>query len=139
MAVRLSDQFLEQLRDRTDIEELIGEYVQLKRAGRLSKGLCPFHSEKTPSFVVYPDTRSYYCFGCTKGGDAITFIRDIENLDYIEAVKFLADRAGLQMPDEQYDDSLIKKKKRMLELNKEAARFFHEFMKTPQGKPGLDY
>lgn len=139
MAVRLSDQFLEQLRDRTDIVDLIGEYVDLKRAGRLSKGLCPFHNEKTPSFVVYEDTRSFYCFGCGKGGDAITFVRDIENLEYIEAVKFLADRAGLNMPTEEYDDTIIKKKKRMLEINKEAARFFHEYMKSPQGAAGLNY
>ncbi len=139
MAVRLNEQFLEQLRDRIDIEQLIGEYVDLKRAGRLTKGLCPFHSEKTPSFVVYPESQSYYCFGCTKGGDAITFIRDIENLDYIEAVKFLADKAGLQMPNEQYDDTLIKKRKRMLEMNKEAARFFHQFMLSPDGGAGLNY
>ena len=139
MAVKLSDQFLEQLRDRIDIEDLIGEYVDLKRAGRLTKGLCPFHNEKTPSFVVYPESQSYYCFGCTKGGDAITFIRDIENLDYIEAVKFLADKAGLQMPNEQYDDTIIKKKKRMLEMNKEAARFFHQYMLSPEGKAGLNY
>lgn len=139
MATRLSDQFLEQLRDRIDIEDLIGEYVDLKRAGRLTKGLCPFHSEKTPSFVVYPESQSYYCFGCTKGGDAITFIRDIENLDYIEAVKFLADKAGLQMPNEQYDDTLQKKRKRMLEMNKEAARFFHQYMLSPEGKDGLNY
>ncbi len=139
MATRLTDQFLEQLRDRIDIEDLIGEYVDLKHAGRLTKGLCPFHNEKTPSFVVYPDTQSYYCFGCTKGGDAITFIRDIENLDYIEAVKFLSDKAGLQMPDEQYDDTIIKKKKRLLEANKEAARFFHQYMLSKEGKVGLDY
>ncbi len=139
MAVRLSDQFLEQLRDRIDIEDLIGEYVDLKRAGRLSKGLCPFHNEKTPSFVVYEDTRSFYCFGCGKGGDAITFIRDIENLEYIEAVKFLADRAGLNMPNEEYDDTIIRKKKRMLEMNKEAARFFHEYMKSQKGSAGLNY
>ncbi|MBQ0135650.1 MAG: DNA primase [Oscillospiraceae bacterium] len=139
MAVRLSEQFLEQLRDRIDIEQLIGEYVDLKRAGRLTKGLCPFHSEKTPSFVVYPESQSYYCFGCTKGGDAITFIRDIENLDYIEAVKFLADKAGLSMPTEQYDDTLIKKRKRMIEMNKDAARFFHQYMLSPKGQKGLEY
>lgn len=139
MAVRLNDQFLEQLRDRIDIEDLIGDYVDLKRAGRLTKGLCPFHSEKTPSFVVYPENQSYYCFGCTKGGDAITFIRDIENLDYIEAVKFLADKAGLQMPNEQYDDTMIKKKKRMLEMNKEAARFFYQYMTSKEGEAGLNY
>ncbi len=139
MATRLNDQFLEQLRDRIDIEDLIGEYVDLKRAGRLTKGLCPFHSEKTPSFVVYPESQSYYCFGCTKGGDAITFIRDIENLDYIEAVKLLADKAGLQMPNEQYDDTIIKKKKRMLEMNKEAARFFYQYMTSKEGEAGLNY
>ncbi len=139
MATRLNDQFLEQLRDRIDIEDLIGEYVDLKRAGRLTKGLCPFHSEKTPSFVVYPESQSYYCFGCTKGGDAITFIRDIENLDYIEAVKMLADKAGLQMPNEQYDDTIIKKKKRMLEMNKEAARFFYQYMTSKEGEVGLNY
>lgn len=85
------------------------------------------------------ESQSYYCFGCTKGGDAITFIRDIENLDYIEAVKFLADKAGLQMPNEQYDDTLQKKRKRMLEMNKEAARFFHQYMLSPEGKDGLNY
>lgn len=138
-SVQISEEFLTELRDKTDIESLIGSYVELKRRGRLSKGLCPFHSEKTPSFTVYPDTQSYYCFGCGKGGDVITFIRDIENLDYIESVKFLAERAGLNMPDDNYDDSLSKKKRRMLIINKEAARFFHNFMMSPKGKAGLDY
>ena len=137
MAIR--EEFLTELRDKTDIEDLIGSYVELKRRGRLSKGLCPFHSEKTPSFTVYPDTQSYYCFGCGKGGDVITFIREIENLDYVEAVKFLAERAGLNMPDDNYDDTLSKKKRRMLIINKEAARFFHNYMMSPQGKAGLDY
>ncbi len=137
MAIR--EEFLTELRDRIDIEALIGSYVDLKKAGRLSKGLCPFHSEKTPSFTVYPDTQSYFCFGCSKGGDAVTFIREIENLDYVEAVKFLAEKAGLNMPDDNYDDTLSKKKRRMLEINKEAARFYHEYMMSPAGKVGLDY
>ena len=81
MAIR--EEFLNELRERIDIEELVSDYVDLKKQGHLSKGLCPFHSEKTPSFVVYPDTNSYFCFGCSKGGDIITFIRDIENLDYV--------------------------------------------------------
>ncbi len=136
----IPEEFLNELRERIDIEELISGYVDLKRQGRLSKGLCPFHSEKTPSFAVYPDTHSYYCFGCAKGGDIITFVRDIENLDYIEAVKFLAERAGLNMPDDGgYDDTIAKKKRRMLEMNKEAARFYHKYMMSPEGKAGLDY
>lgn len=136
----ISEEFLNALRERTDIEELVSDYVVLKKQGHLSKGLCPFHSEKTPSFTVYPDTNSYFCFGCSKGGDIITFIRDIENLDYIEAVRLLADRAGLNMPDDNsYDDTIAKKKRRMVEINKEAARFYHNYMMSPEGKVGLDY
>ena len=137
--MNIREEFLEEIRDRNDIEDLIGSYVGLKKSGRISRGLCPFHSEKTPSFTVYPDTQSYYCFGCGKGGDAVTFIREIENLDYVEAVKFLAERAGLHMPDDNYDDTLSKKRHRMLIINKEAARFFHNYMMSPQGKVGLDY
>ncbi len=135
----ISEEFLNEVRMRTDIDELIGQYVELKRQGRLSKALCPFHSEKTPSFTVYSDTQSYYCFGCGKGGDAITFIREIENLDYIESVRMLAERAGLNMPEDNYDDTINKKRRRMLEINKEAARFFHNYMLGPNGKEGLEY
>ena len=84
-----NESFLEELRARNDVTEVIGSYVNLKRAGRLYKGLCPFHGEKTPSFTVYPDTQSFYCFGCSAGGDVVSFIRKIENLDYVEAVKLL--------------------------------------------------
>lgn len=136
---RIREEFLNTLRDRLDIEEFISGYVHLKRAGRLSKGLCPFHSEKTPSFTVYPDTQSFYCFGCGKGGDIITFTRDIENLDYLDAVRFLADRAGLNMPDDDYDDTLSKKRKRMLEMNKDAARFFYKELMSEKGKGCLEY
>lgn len=135
----ISEEFINEVRLRTDIDELIGQYVDLKRQGRLSKALCPFHSEKTPSFTVYSDTQSYYCFGCGKGGDAITFVREIENLDYLEAVRMLAEKAGLNMPEDNYDDTINKKRKRMLEINKEAARFFHNYMLSPKGKEGLDY
>ncbi|MGI6268104.1 MAG: DNA primase [Acutalibacteraceae bacterium] len=135
----ISEEFLNEIRLRIDIDELIGQYVDLKKHGRLSKALCPFHSEKTPSFTVYSDTQSYYCFGCQKGGDAITFIREIENLDYIEAVRMLCEKAGLNMPEDNYDDTINKKRRRMLEINKEAARFFHNYMLSPKGKKGLDY
>ena len=136
----LSDDFLQELRNRADIESTISSYVNLKRAGRISKGLCPFHGEKTASFTVYPDTQSYYCFGCGNGGDVITFIKNIENLDYIDAVRFLADRVGLDMPDENnYDSTMNKRRLRMLEANREAARFFHNCLKTQDGTVGYRY
>ncbi len=136
----LSDDFLTELRNRADIETTISSYVNLKRAGRISKGLCPFHGEKTASFTVYPDTQSYYCFGCGNGGDVITFIKNIENLDYIDAVRFLADRVGLDMPDENnYDSTMNKRRLRMLEANREAARFFHNCLKTQDGTIGYRY
>ena len=96
--MRLPDNFIREVVDRTDIEELVGRYVTLKRAGANLLGLCPFHSEKTPSFTVTPAKKMFYCFGCHAGGDAITFVRMAENLDYVDAVEFLANRAGLQMP-----------------------------------------
>ena len=136
----LSDDFLQELRNRADIETTISSYVNLKRAGRISKGLCPFHGEKTPSFTVYPDTQSYYCFGCGSGGDVINFIRNIENLDYIDAVRFLADKNGMDMPDENsYDSTLNKRRLRMLEANREAARFFHKCLTTKEGAIGYKY
>lgn len=136
----LSDDFLMELRNRADIESTISSYVNLKRAGRISKGLCPFHGEKTASFTVYPDTQSYYCFGCGNGGDVITFIKNIENLDYLDAVRFLADRVGLQMPDENsYDNTMNKRRLRMLEANRDAARFFFKCLTTPDGAVGYTY
>ena len=136
----LSDDFLMELRNRADIENTISSYVNLKRAGRISKGLCPFHGEKTASFTVYPDTQSYYCFGCGSGGDVITFIKNIENLDYIDAVRFLADRVGLDVPDENnYDSTMNKRRLRMLEANREAARFFHKCLQTKDGAIGYRY
>jgi len=135
----VSDEFLNELRARTDIESVISPYVNLRRAGRNVKGLCPFHNEKTPSFTVYPDSQSFYCFGCGAGGDIITFVRKIENLDYIEAVKALAERAGMQMPEDGYDDSLAKHRQRILAANREAAKFFHSYMMSEQGRTGLDY
>ncbi len=136
----IDETFLQELRSRTDITELISSYVDLgRRQGRTQKGLCPFHNEKTPSFMVYEDTSSFYCFGCGAGGDAITFLMKIENLDYIEAVKLLAQRAGLAMPEDGYDDSLLKKKKRILAANREAAKFYHNCLLEEKNKFALDY
>ena len=127
---------------RTDMQTLVGGYVKLKRAGANLNGLCPFHSEKTPSFTVFPSDGSFYCFGCGVGGNAITFVRKIENLEFTEAVAMLARRAGINIPQTAlvsggptYD------KNRFYEMNKKAARFFHNalFADTPDAKAALAY
>lgn len=130
---------MQDLKSRCDITDIVSSYVNLKRRGKNMVGLCPFHNEKSPSFNVYPENNSFYCFGCGAGGDVITFIRKIENLDYIEAVKMLADRVGLQMPEQGVDDSMSRLRQRVLEINRESARFFHSALLSPEGKPGLDY
>ena len=124
---------------RNDIANVISGYVNLKRRGRNMVGLCPFHGEKTASFTVYPETDSFFCFGCHAGGDVISFIRRIENLDYIDAVKLLAQRAGMDMPENSYDDSMQKLRLRIYEANREAARFFYSQLVSKNGKNGLDY
>ena len=137
--MRLSDSFLEQLRANTDIESVISPYVNLRRRGKNLVGLCPFHNEKTPSFTVYPENGSFYCFGCGVGGDVITFVRRMENLDYMEAVKQLADRAGMALPEDGYDDTLAKKRTAVLAANRAAAKFFHSQLFTDRGRPALNY
>ncbi len=122
----LNDSFLQELKFKTDIEDIISTYVSLKRRGSTLVGLCPFHNEKTPSFTVYPETQSFYCFGCGAGGDAVGFIRKIENLDYMDAVKSLA-------------DSLSKRRRRVLEANRAAAKFFHSSLLSENGKTALSY
>ncbi len=135
----LPDSFLQELQARSDVESVISSYVSLKRRGRNLVGLCPFHGEKTPSFTVYPETASFYCFGCGAGGDVITFIKRIENLDYIDAVKFLADRAGMKMPENNINDATSRMRLRILEANREAARFYHTMLYQPEGREGLAY
>lgn len=136
----LSDSFLQEVRMRTDISELISSYVTLRKRGNTSIGLCPFHNEKTPSFTVYEDTQSFYCFGCGVGGDAVTFVKKIENLDYLDAVKLLAERAGMQMPEEStYDDTLAKMRRKVLEVNRATAKFYHSYMMSEEGRVGLEY
>lgn len=122
-------EYVEEVVRRNDITDVVASYVQLRHRGRTHTGLCPFHSEKTPSFVVYPETQSFYCFGCGAGGDVITFIKKINNLDYVEAVKYLAGRAGMPMPEE--DDKVGRLRSRVLSVNKETARFFYEQLNAP--------
>ena len=136
---QFSEQFLQELSERNDIVDVVSGYVQLtKRSGSNLFGLCPFHSEKTPSFSVSPDKQIYHCFGCGKGGSVIGFIMEIENLSFPDAVGFLARRAGMAMPEEN-DHGESKRRERMLHLNRDAARFFHEQLKTPAGQTARDY
>ena len=137
---RYSEDFLNQLFEICDIEQVISPYTELRRRGRHLVGLCPFHNERTPSFVVYPETHSFYCFGCGAAGTVIQFLQRAENLDFQESVKTLCDRFNIPLPTEvSADSSLAGKKKRMFELNKEAARFFHSCLFSVEGKAGLDY
>ncbi len=131
--------FLDQLKMSCDIESVVSGYVSLRRAGRTSKGLCPFHSEKTPSFFVYHDTESFYCFGCGAGGDVISFIMRIENLGYMDALRFLAERAGIPFPEEARDDPSLKIKPLIFEINRAAAHFYHDQLKSEAGAPGREY
>ncbi len=133
-----SQDFLVELHERNDIVEVIGSYVPLTRRGRIHVALCPFHNEKTPSFTVYPDTQSFYCFGCGSGGDIITFIKQKENIEYVEAVKLLAARAGMPLPDET-DNSALEVRKRTLEINKLSARFFFDTLNSETGKNARGY
>ena len=133
------ESFLQELKLRNDITELVSSYITLKRRGRNMVGLCPFHGEKTPSFNIYTENGSFYCFGCGVGGDVITFVMKMENLDYVDAVKFLAQRAGMDMPEDSYDDSMSKLRTRVYEANREAARYYYKMLYSPDGKHGLDY
>ena len=135
----LPELFLQELKARSDIVDVVSSYVNLRRRGRNMVGLCPFHSEKTPSFNLYPENGSFYCFGCGAGGDVITFIRRIENLDYMEAVRFLAQRAGLEVPEHQADDGMAKIRARILEINRETARFYHAVLASAEGAAGMRY
>ena len=133
------DSFLNELIARNDIVDVVGSYVALsKRSGANLFGLCPFHNERTPSFSVNPSEQFYYCFGCGKGGGVINFVMEIENLSYPDAVAHLAQRVGMQMPEDSFDrDS--KKRSRLLALNRDAARWFYEQLSAPGGKRCTDY
>ena len=131
--------FLDELAARNPIEEVVGQYVNLKRSGSNLFGLCPFHGEKTPSFSVSPDKGIYYCFGCHKGGSVINFEMEIEGLSYPDAVRALAKRAGLTVPEDEQYQSRYRRQERLWALNKEAARFFHGALFQPEGAAGLEY
>lgn len=135
----IPESFLQEVADRNDIADVVGGYVKLtKRSGSNLFGLCPFHSEKTPSFSVSPDKQIYHCFGCGKGGSVVNFIMEVENLSFRDAVEFLARRAGLEMPQDALDDTR-RVRERMLDLNREAARFYFSALSSPAGRAAASY
>ena len=134
-----SPAFIDELIARNPIEDVVGQYVSLKRAGANMFGLCPFHGEKTASFSVAPDKGIYYCFGCHKGGGVVNFMMEVEGLSYHDAVRSLAKRAGLEVPDDEQYQSRYRQQERLWAVHKEAARFFHTQLYAPAGKAALEY
>ncbi len=135
----LPEEFLYQLKAANSIDSTVGRYINLIKRGKDYVGLCPFHSEKTPSFHIYTDTQSFYCFGCGAGGDVITFTKRIENLNYMEAIKLLAQRGGLDVPDNQGYDKTTELKKRIFEINRETANYYYRQLVSGSDKRGLKY
>ncbi len=131
--------FIDELIARNPIDEVVGQYVQLKRSGSNYFGLCPFHGEKTASFSVAPNKQMYYCFGCHKGGGVINFIMDIEGLSYPDAVRFLAKRANLEVPEDEQYQSQYREQERLWRLCKDAAKYYHELLKSEAGKSAREY
>ena len=131
--------FLDELTARNPIEDVVGQYVTLKRSGANMFGLCPFHGEKTASFSVAPDKGIYYCFGCHKGGSVINFQMEIEGLSYPDAVRALAKRVGMEVPEDEQYQSRYRQQERLWALHKEAARYFHSCLYAPAGKAALEY
>ena len=139
--MRYSDELLDEIKSKNDIIDIVSQYVVLKRSGRNYMGLCPFHKEKSPSFCVSPDKQIFHCFGCGVGGNVIHFIGKIENLNFIESLELLANRAGIELPKSGNveDDRISRLKSRVYELNKCAAEFYHQNLYKPTAKPAQEY
>ena len=136
------DSVIDEVRSRNDIVSVVGQYVNLKRAGSGYQGLCPFHSEKTPSFHVTPSRQTYKCFGCQKGGNVFTFVMEYENVSFPEALRILAARVGYELPKQEesaYSAQLRTKKEQMLGLYKTAAEYYYRKLRSEPGKYGLEY
>ncbi len=135
----IPEEVVSEIKYKNEIEDVISQYSVLKRKGKNLVGLCPFHSEKTPSFTVYPENGSFYCFGCGVGGDVINFTALIENLDYFDALKLLAERSNIALPQDGYDNTFQKVKNTVYDINRETAKFFHNYLMSDEGKWALDY
>ena len=131
--------FLDELSARSDIVDVVGSYVTLSPRGSEYWGCCPFHSERTPSFHVRPDQQMYYCFGCKKGGGVVNFVMEVENLSYSDAIRFLAKRANIPVPEETRDDGAYRLRSRLLALNRDAARFYYDQLHSPKGEAAMAY
>lgn len=137
-----SDDLIEEIRSRNDIVDVVSSYVKLTKKGSTYFGLCPFHNEKSPSFSVTPSKQMYYCFGCGQGGNVFTFIMKYENMTFTEAVKFLADKAGVSLPEQEYSAEDRKKadiKSKLLDIHKEAAMYFYHLLKSEKGQRAYEY
>ncbi|MBQ7032212.1 MAG: DNA primase [Clostridia bacterium] len=142
MAKQIPDQLVQDIIAANDIVSLVGQYVPLRRSGSSYVGLCPFHKEKTPSFHVTPDRQLYYCFGCGAGGNSIKFVENIEHLDFVEAVRFLADRAGIRIDTQSFseaDQKRYEQRQRYLQMNKDAARFYRDCLFSADAKTAQEY
>ena len=140
--MRYSEELIEEIRSRSDIVDVISGYVKLKRKGSSWFGLCPFHNEKSPSFSVSRDKQMYYCFGCGAGGNVFTFLMEYENFSFVEALQFLADRAGIQLPQQEYSKEARQEadlKSQLLKIHKEAAQFYFYQLKSQNGKTAYQY
>ncbi len=135
----ISEDFKRELKRRINIADIIGQYVTLKKSGRGLMGKCPFHGDDTPSFSVSPELGVYHCFGCNESGDTIRFVEQMEHLDYMEAIRWLAQKAGLNVPENDGDNRSYRLRQRIFEANREAARFYVQQLYTPEGKEALDY
>lgn len=136
------EELVEEVRARNDIVDVVSGYVRMQKKGANYFGLCPFHNEKSPSFSVSPAKQMYYCFGCGAGGNVLTFVMEYENYTFPEALKFLADRAGVKLPEMEFSQEARQKESRraqLLEVNREAAKYFYFQLRSPQGKPGYEY
>ena len=137
-----SDEVIEEVRSRNDIVDVISGYVKLQKKGSSYFGLCPFHNEKSPSFSVSQQKQMYYCFGCGAGGNVFTFLMEYENYSFVEALKYLADRAGVELPEQEYSKEAKARadtKAILLEINKAAAQYFYAQLKGSQGAQALSY
>lgn len=140
--MRYSDDLVEEIRMKNDIVDVISGYVKLTRKGSSYFGLCPFHNEKSPSFSVSPGKQMYYCFGCGAGGNVFTFLMEYENFTFVEALKFLAERAGIELPQMEYSKEAKEQadlKNTLLEINKKAAKFYYYQLRTERGRAGYEY
>ncbi len=135
----ISEEFIRELKYKNNISDVVSSYIDIKQKGKNLIGICPFHSEKTASFFIYPSNESFYCFGCGKGGDVITFIRLIEKLDYIESLKFLCQRSNMNFPEDELSNDSYKQKMTVYEINRLSAKFFHNNLCGRQGKKALEY